>query len=366
MQAVVSRPPVDSERRWLAISDVHGNLDYLKGLLKKVSFTPDDELFILGDMVEKGVQSLDTVRYIMELMKTHRVYPLCGNCDAWHSFIDSESEEMDKELRRYLVERGNGWNQDGLIAQMCLQLGIEISPHMDMERTRRMLKAEFSLEFDFLRSLPHIIDTPDYTFVHGGIQSMDFESLDAYACMKYDNFMNQGKVFDKYVVVGHWPVMLYGGDTTCANPVIDSEHRIISIDGGCVLKDDGQLNALILKDGEISWQYYDRFPTAKVISAQKGSGRSAYIRWGDNVVKVLKRGEEFSRVKHARTGYEMDILTKYLYEPGELSHCNDCTDYVLPLRAGDEVSVVESTSRGYLVKHKGVSGWYFGKLSFNA
>ena len=160
--------------------------------------------------------------------------------------------------------------------------------------------------------------------------------------------------------------MLYGGNITCANPIIDSKNHIISIDGGCVLKDDGQLNALIIENEKISWQYYDCFPTARVLVDQKGSEHSAYIRWGDNVVRVLERGKEFSRVRHVRTGYELDILTKYLYEPGELSHCNDCTDYVLPLKAGDEVSVVETTSRGYLVKHRGISGWYFGELSFNA
>ena len=33
------------------------------------------------------------------------------------------------------------------------------------------------------------------------------------------------------------------------------------------------------------------------------------------------------------------------------------------LKAGDTVSVVEETSRGYFVKHNGVSGWYFGALS---
>ena len=46
----------------------------------------------------------------------------------------------------------------------------------------------------------------------------------------------------------------------------------------------------------------------------------------------------------------------------ENTGCNDCTDYVLPLEPGDRVSVVEETSRGFLVKHNGVSGWYGGEL----
>ena len=183
--------------------------------------------------------------------------------------------------------------------------------------------------------------------------------------MKNDDFMGQGRSFPRWVIAGHWPVQLYGGDICCANPVIDRRRKIASIDGGCVLKDDGQLNALVIpRNGSEDFQLvaYDRFPVRRVKSAQAASGRSAYIRWGDNVVQVLRRGEEFSRCRHVRTGYELDILTKYLYGGEDIVRCNDCTDYVLPLSPGDEVGVVETTSRGYLVKHKGVSGWYFGEL----
>ena len=41
---------------------------------------------------------------------------------------------------------------------------------------------------------------------------------------------------------------------------------------------------------------------------------------------------------------------------------NAIPDYVLPLREGDKVRVVEECSRGYFVKHMGVSGWYYGRL----
>ena len=79
-------------------------------------------------------------------------------------------------------------------------------------------------------------------------------------------------------------------------------------------------------------------------------------------MQVLERGEEFSRCRHIRTGYEMDILTRYLFSGREVTDCNDCTDYVLPLKAGDRVRVVEETSRGWLVKHRGTTGWYYGEL----
>ena len=163
--------------------------------------------------------------------------------------------------------------------------------------------------------------------------------------------------------------MLYHENIVDANPVIDRESRIISIDGGCVLKDDGQLNALVIPfDGSVDFSHvaYDPFPEATVLRAQEASARSYYIRWGDARVRVLERGGEFCRCRHLRTGYEMDILTKYVYGDGEECTVNDCTDYVLPLSPGDVVHVVETTSRGYFVKHKGISGWYYGPLRFSS
>ena len=41
---------------------------------------------------------------------------------------------------------------------------------------------------------------------------------------------------------------------------------------------------------------------------------------------------------------------------------NDCSDYELEVRPGDEVSIIEETSHGYYVKNKGTSGWYRGRI----
>lgn len=365
MKAKVQKLALPKNRRILAVSDIHGNLPYLKGLLEKAQFSRGDVLIICGDFLEKGNESLKTLRYIMGLSEDYTVYPLLGNCDSWHLMLDVPGYGDAPQVRSYITNGGRNWGP-GLLAQMCDEIGFTRGMDMDIDALKRELGANFGPEFDFLRSLPHIIDTEHYTFVHGGLPEGRLKDLDAVRCMKNDNFMNQGRKFDKWVTVGHWPVVLYGGDIVCANPIIDRESRIISIDGGCVLKDDGQLNALVIPfDGSEDFSHiaYDHFPVRRVKSAQKGSEKSAYFRYGDNEVKVLSRGGEFCRCRHVRTGYEMDILTKYLWGGGEVCRCNDCTDFILPLNAGDEVSVVEETGRGYLVKRDGTSGWYFGALT---
>lgn len=364
-KATVRRMTFPKGRRILAVSDIHGNLSYLRGLLKRLRFSHDDILVLVGDMVERGPQSLDTLRYIMRLQQEYEVYPICGNCDAWYRFLDTPSETMDLHTRDYIRYGRNGW-QHGLLYQMCEGIGITVTDDTDMPVLRAALAEAYAEEFAFLRGLPTILDTEYYTFVHGGLPEGNWEELEAFRCMKNDAFLRQGRHMEKWCIVGHWPVVLYGGDITCANPIVDLESRIISIDGGCVLKDDGQLNALIIPEygsEAFTFDYYDHFPVREVQTAQAASERSAYFRYGDNHVRVLERGEEFSLCEHLRTGYRMEILTKYLRGDNDADCiCNDCTDYALSLRPGDLVSVIEETGRGFLVKHHGVSGWYYGTL----
>ncbi|MBR7055909.1 MAG: metallophosphoesterase [Oscillospiraceae bacterium] len=342
-------------KRLIAVSDIHGALDYLRGVLHTVQFSPEDTLVIDGDLLERGPRSLDTLRYVMDLSRTHRVRFLSGNWDWWVPIL-FEYRHTDAVLY-YLLHAPHG-----LLWQMLEEMGWPIGPDMDIRAATLAARDRYGAEFDFLAAAPEILETEHLTFVHGGLPQGGPSEWDAWQCMKCDAFLRNPPHFDKWTVVGHTPVVLYHENVVDANPIVDRDHRVIAIDGGCVLKDDGQLNALILPhegSEDFSFAAWDPFPTATVLREQAGSERSWYIRWGDSAVEVLEQGEEFSRIRHRRTGYEMLVLSKYLRKNGTV---NDCTDYVLPLRPGDEVRVVETTSRGYFVKHRGVSGWYFGPL----
>lgn len=359
-RARIQRLHIPAGRRILAVSDIHANLPYFKGLLEKTGFCAGDELIINGDFLEKGRESLETLRFIMELSRSGNVHTLCGNCDDWFDIFGMDAVG-DGYVLDYIRQRRNG-----LLWDMLREMGVDPFEIPSLGDVKPAMRAAFPDEWAFLSSLPHAIETENFIFAHAGVDpAKPLEEHTAEELFRCDAFMRTGRKFDKWVIVGHWPVMLYGENTVSAAPVIDRDARIVSIDGGCVLKDDGQLNALVIPDSsseDFDYTAYDPFPKAKVLRDQEEGERSYYIRWGDSTVEVLERGEEFSRCRHVRTGYEMDILSKYLFTGETVTGCNDCTDYVLPLRAGDEVSVVETTSRGYFVKHNSVSGWYFGRL----
>ena len=362
MRRPIIYPTLPENRRILVCSDIHGNLQYFQGLLKKVGFCGDDLLVINGDFLEKGENSLDVLRLIIKMSSNGNVLTVRGNCDGWHEVLDRNGA-MDEYVLKYMQPR-----KDCLLRQMCRDKGLEVDESTNAQEVKEILTTYFSPEMEFLRELPVIIETEYYTFVHGGVSASSIEEANPYQCMKNDNFLGQGLSFKKWMIVGHWPVVLYHQNITDANPIILPERKIISIDGGCALKDDGQLNALIIPGAgseNFSCVYYDHFPTATALDRQSASSRSYYIRWGDNCVQVLQRGAEFSRCRHIRTGYEMDILTHHLIGEGSKLSCNDCTDYELPVFPGDTISIVEGTSHGYLCKKNGVSGWYRGRIRMN-
>ena len=362
-RARIQRPDIAAGRRILVVSDIHANLPYFRGLLEKSGFCADDELIIDGDFLEKGKQSLETLRFIMQLSRGGNVHTVCGNCDDWFDIFQM-GDAGDRQVLSYIR-----WRKGGLLWDMLRELGADPFEMTSLGDVKPALREAFPDEWAFLSSLPHAIETGNFIFAHAAVDpAKPLEEHSAEELFRCDAFLGTGRKFDKWVVVGHWPVMLYGENTVSAAPVIDREKHIVSIDGGCVLKDDGQLNALVIPDvrsEDFGCIAYDPFPKATVLNDQTAGERSYYIRWGDSDVEVLERGGEFSRCRHVRTGYEMDILTKYLFTDEKITGTNDCTDYILPLRAGDTVSVVETTSRGYFVKHDSISGWYFGELEKN-
>lgn len=364
-KARVRELSVEPGRRILVVSDLHANVPYFEGLLALTGFSDRDELIIDGDFLEKGTESLRMLRLLMDMAKRGNVHLVCGNCDDWADmYLPDFPDEVFDYMLSYIQYR-----QWGLLWDLCWDQGINPMELKDFRPVKDLLRVRYPEIWEFLGNVPHAIDAGRFVFAHAGMTpGKPLREHSPWELDRVDELLRLGRSFDRWLIVGHWPVVLYGDDVVCANPIIDRERKIISLDGGCSLKDDGQLNCLIIPDidsEDFSFVSYDPFPTATALEDQEGGERSWYIRWGDSDVRVLERGGEFSRCRHVRTGYEMDILTKYLFTEEEITGCNDSTDYILPVRAGDELRIVEETGRGVLAKKNGVSGWYFGKIRKN-
>ncbi len=364
----LKRMDIPANRRILAVSDIHGHLSWFQKALEKANYCDDDILIIVGDMIEKGPENLKTLRYIMNLCKKENVVALLGNVDAWRiCMIEDLCKESVQDFYDYLL-RLREWYGTSFFDELTQELGYLCQSPQEVLQSKENVLAQFKPEFEFLSNLPTIVETQNYIFVHGGLRDKlpdENQKRNAFELLKYDNFMESTPHgFEKYVVVGHWPVCLYRKDLIQVNPIINREKKILSIDGGCGLKDCGQLNLLIIpeincKIEEVSFISYDDMSIFGALTAQEEKKASAHICWPNNKIKILEQAEEFTRILHIHSGLTLWV-PKACIEDDEF--CSDYSDYQISVTPGDQLSLLIETSRGSMVKKEGVLGWYYGKM----
>jgi len=90
----------------------------------------------VGDRWEKGQDSLALLRHLMELPRTHTVYPLCGNCDGLvHRFF--ETDELDEHFFSVYLPQ----HPESTLRQMAREGGFEQLE--DLPRLREDLRRAF-------------------------------------------------------------------------------------------------------------------------------------------------------------------------------------------------------------------------------
>ena len=367
MKTTIRRVSFPDGRRILMTSDIHGHPDDLKRILKKANFSKNDILIIVGDLVEKGPRSLEALRLVMSLEKEYTVYPLMGNVDLWRlEFLQSEDPQSAIAMRDYSI-KAKGWWGGSLLHDLCAELGVALDADTDIVPLFPKIREHFSREIQWLEKLPTILETPNMIFVHGGIphERLDeLEGTDAFPILKFDDFYHTDLSFQKFVITGHWPAVLYSKTYPDFRPVIDRQRRIVCLDGACGVKMEGQLNMLVLQERrseDFTLITQDHLPLVTALDAQAASPaeKAVYINWSDRWVTVVEQGEEMTDVIYH--GKKIAVPNSFLGREDGRDYCRDATDYVLPVQPGDELMLILRLRRGIFVKKDSVAGWYFGR-----
>lgn len=375
MKTIIAAPHIDPNRRILVTSDIHGHAPWLKNALAKADFGGDDLLIVVGDFIEKGPASLEAVRTVMELYRKGMAMATVGNVDKWRvhtlrAIADHGDREIAAELYDFILTSRRLWGSC-LYEEMAAESGCPVDSPADILTHCRKVLDDHKAELDFLDGLPTILTAGKYIFVHGGLPSGDLSEAakEGFALLKRDWYLREVREkdlrFDPYVVVGHYPTSLYREHITSPDPVVDTEHHVICIDGGCGLKSFAQLDLLILSgiesDGaDAAWIACDSLPLVRAAEDQAESEDPINLHWGDCEIHALETEGDCTFIEHIRTGRRLWIPTDYLYADG--TRCEDATDYRLPVQRGDTLSLIRTTDRGHIVKKNGTVGWYHGSI----
>lgn len=210
------------------ISDIHGCLKEFLKMLDNIGFGADDELYIIGDVIDRGPNPIKLLKLIMDTPNMHLIL---GNHELMMRNSISDPRLNEKEKEQFLKIEDVKLNRN-----MWLKNGGVVT-----ERQYSKLKKEDKIRvYDYLYNLPMVkeilVQDKDYILMHGGIYEgfiKDYKegNLTEDVLWNYFPYLNEndeimpGKIF----VVGHTPTSCYGYD----NKIISMGDKRL-IDCGCV------------------------------------------------------------------------------------------------------------------------------------
>lgn len=127
--------------RHIIIGDIHGCIQELEMLLHKLELQIEDKVYLIGDLIDKGPNSLAVVQKLFQLSLNYHVVLILGN--------------HEEKFLRYLKNQEH--NESALGKMMNTD---------DFEQLSELTTAE--LEFLKNAYLYYSIPTLDLTLVHGG------------------------------------------------------------------------------------------------------------------------------------------------------------------------------------------------------
>ena len=347
---------ISDNHRLLFISDIHGNVSGFKSILKKAEFTKDDYLFLIGDIIEKGNNSVLLVDYILELIEQgYKVYGIMGNCDE---LLEYMIPPINKEsLLNYALTKKT------ILNELAGKLNLRITRESNLNTICWYCYRNFKKYYDYLLNLPHIININDkITLVHGGIDDESNLPSDPNLVMKNDNFYSKSDRKKRIMIVGHYPTINYHDDYPNLNPIIDLNKNIISIDGGNVVVPWGQLNLLVIdniNDMNISYITYDDFKEITINDDVYGNNLKLFnMPPFDNEVDLLDENLDYFICKHKKSGTIVPILKVFVYysEKRKTHYAYDAFNYMPNLKKGSVVKLVYYAKPYCVIKVNGVVG----------
>ena len=123
------------------MSDIHGEYGLFQRMMRVISFGEKDELYICGDIIDKGSSSVRLAKYISE---QNNIHCIIGN-----------HEDAFLKYYRSLMERAESNELDAVLKKLQGYFS-EDEP------------IEWEL-LDWLEALPYYIETNDFICVHAGI-----------------------------------------------------------------------------------------------------------------------------------------------------------------------------------------------------
>ena len=186
------------------MSDLHGQYELYKKMLEKIRFSDRDEMYILGDIVDRGPEPMAILR---DMSLRINVFPFMGNHDMAARIILSRLNEIiteqnaETQIDHDLMEAMGLWLSDGG------QETLEDFRRLDPEEREDVL----SFLEEFIPCDEIEVNGTRYVLVHAGLANFSPERplTDYEPAELIDGRTDYGRRYfgDKILVTGHTPTL---------------------------------------------------------------------------------------------------------------------------------------------------------------
>lgn len=229
------------------ISDIHGCYKEYKELLEKIHFEETDELYVLGDVVDRGPEPM---KVLQDMMLRPNVYPILGNHDYVALRVlnklnveiqeeNAQSHLSEKDLLDYMY-----WIQDGgkTTAEAFRRLSAQ-----DRADILEYIKEFLLCEEVFVGEKRYILAHADlHDFEEG--KDLDDYALADFLFYRAEYDKRYAKDENTFLVTGHTPTFLIREDREA---LVYEKNGHIAIDCGCVYGE--RLAAYCLDHGTVTY-----------------------------------------------------------------------------------------------------------------
>ena len=189
------------------MSDLHGNYDGFMSILKQIKFSEEDELYVDGDIVDRGRDGIKILQY---MMMQPNIYPIIGNHEyALMQVLDFVTQEITEDSISKIDEK-------------TLQNIIEyqnIGGQVTLDEFHKLSKEEQQDIMDYLEEFTAYeeitVSGKSFVIIHAGFINFNLNRrLDDYQLYELIfKAPDYEKVYfkDKYLVTGHLPTRAIEG-----------------------------------------------------------------------------------------------------------------------------------------------------------
>ncbi len=228
------------------IADIHGEYDMFLKLLNKIELKDSDELYILGDVVDRGPHPIKT---LLKLMEMPNVIPIVGN----HELMALDGLKfLNGEITHESIESVNAETLGNLFAWQESGSNTTIAEFRELNPEMRKEIIDFILNFSMYEEVE--AGGKQFLLVHAGLgnytpdKTIEDYSLRDIVWDRADYDICYFK--DIFVVTGHTPTQFI--DDNPKPGFIYRKNNHIAIDCGSCFP-GGRLAAIRLDDGK---EYY--------------------------------------------------------------------------------------------------------------